>query len=118
MSAEQLIGLLLGPAGALVLALVALRYQSSQARTQAAALAARYEAEISRLQSLLCAEQMESRATRALLDAEHHARLTELRQTKRELLDLTERTYVTIDHLRRFVLSVTPGPMKSEARAP
>lgn len=110
--------MLLGPAGALVLALLILRYQAAQARAQSRALAERYEAQIAHLQTLLASEQTEHRATQALLEAEHHARLSDLRQTKRELLDLTERTYATIDHLRRWVASVTPGPIKSAAQKP
>lgn len=113
MSPDALIGLLVGPFGGTILAVLMLRSRDAQALSNQRALESRYEAEIARLTTLLEDERRESREARALLDAEHAARLLELRATKRELLELTDRTYATIDHLRRYVESVTPGPTQS-----
>ncbi len=100
---------LLGPSGALVLAVVALRYQTRAAALERTTLRQRYEAEIQRLAQALDLEQREHLATRAALSEEHRARLRDARATTDTLLHLTDRVHETVDGMRAIYESATPS---------
>jgi Skp family chaperone for outer membrane proteins len=102
---SELLSQILGPLGALVLAVVALRYQTRTATAERTTLRQRYEQEIEHLRGELDAEQREHLATRAALQEEHRARLRDARSTTETLLALTDRVHATVDLLR----TVTPG---------
>lgn len=111
MTTAELIGQVLGPSGALVLAVIALRHQTRAASREQETLRRRYEQEIDHLRQELDHEQREHQATGGALREEHRARLEDARRTTATLLQLTDRIHTTVDGIRELCESVAPGPL-------